>query len=147
MMISVREEREDIVLVAGYTKKKSENNGFFTDKRKNAAIRLTCGRIGINSMEAGHGFVMADIKWAALYSVYISPNADEESMEEMLYELARNIRGRICPILVAGDFNAKAPMWRESRLDVRAERLAHGLAELNLEMVNDGQTFEGLSYT
>lgn len=42
-------------------------------------------------------------------SVYISPNEPCEPVLEQLELVARRTQG--CPLLIAGDFNAKSPVW------------------------------------
>ncbi|KAK9670965.1 Endonuclease-reverse transcriptase [Popillia japonica] len=52
----------------------------------------------------------------------------------------RDVKSKGLYAIIAGDFNAKAPLWGSPFMDKRGEYLMEWAAELNLSVLNSGDT-------
>jgi len=79
-------------------------------------------------------------------SVYLSPNMGSAQYIRRLDAMEGCLRGRLLlsyPILVAGDFNAKSPLWGSPRQDGRGRILADWAAGLCLCVLNTSSRSRG----
>jgi endonuclease/exonuclease/phosphatase family metal-dependent hydrolase len=91
----------------------------------------------------GRGFVWAQVTSCTVFSCYISPNITTGEYERHLDDLASCVRTQGGPVMVAGDFNAKAFMWGSAVEDAKGGMLANWAAAMNLVAMNRGEpTFE-----
>ncbi|XP_046742524.1 uncharacterized protein LOC124409152 [Diprion similis] len=110
------------------------------DKRGDAAITVTRNFSGsVTPGGQGEGFVWAGINQTCVFSCYFSPNARIEVFERQLDELEEQVRAAGNRILIAGDFNAKSPLWGSATWDVRGRMVAEFLARLDLSPINTGE--------
>jgi hypothetical protein len=87
----------------------------------------------------GRGFVLTVLDGVAIAGVYFSPNRSFADFEQMLTELGALV-GQVSPtpVLVAGDFNAKATAWGSPATDVRGDALVEWAISLGLTVLNTG---------
>lgn len=93
----------------------------------------------LEPMVRGRGFVVA--KWGPIVvmSVYLSPRLSLKSVTRRLHILGRNARRYYpCPVIVAGDFNAKSGAWGSPRMDPRGSEVLELAVENGLSLVNQG---------
>ncbi|XP_046736548.1 uncharacterized protein LOC124405569 [Diprion similis] len=110
------------------------------DRKGDAAIAATRNFTGnITPGGKGEGFVWAEINQTYVFSCYFSPNARIEDFERQLDELEAQARALGNRILIAGDFNAKSPLWGSERWDDRGRIVADFLARLDLIPINTGE--------
>jgi hypothetical protein len=87
--------------------------------------------------------VWAQVTSYTVFSCYISPNITTGEFERHLDDLASCVRTQGGPVIVAGDFNAKAFMWGSAVEDAKGRMLADWAAATNLVAMNRGEpTFE-----
>ena len=73
-------------------------------------------------------------------SVYLTLNQslnEYKAALEGLEDAVRDIQGEL---VIAGDFNAKAPDWREARSDSRGRLVTDMTSRLDLVVLNQGTT-------
>lgn len=90
---------------------------------------------------SGDGYVA--VKWGEIVIVgmYFSPNKSPPQFEEYLNRVAEEIRRHIPgSVLAMGDLNAKAEEWGSPSTDARGEVLAEWGAELDLLILNRGNS-------
>lgn len=110
-----------------------------TDSQCNAAFKITDPNlIVINSSRNTDGFVWIELREVVLYSCYISPNVDTHAFEEYLLRLESSTNTHRKPIIIMGDFNAKAIEWGETKTDSRGEILSEWISKNSLVLNNKG---------
>ncbi|KAL6420869.1 hypothetical protein ACFW04_014385 [Cataglyphis niger] len=87
--------------------------------------------VAINGEETPHSFP-AELVCEPVLGCYISPNVGLAHFE-FLDDVSAGFRRQLpCPIIVAGDFNAKSAGWGSRRTDVRGRALEDWAATLGL---------------
>jgi len=90
-------------------------------------------------MEAGEGYVAGQWGRIAVFSVYLSPALDAAQFTRRIDRMGECIRRLLPrPVLVAGDFNAKAGLWGSPQTNRRGSVLIEWAAELGLSILNSG---------
>ncbi|EFN85427.1 hypothetical protein EAI_09089, partial [Harpegnathos saltator] len=85
------------------------------------------------------GFVAVDCGGMVIVSCYFSPNLEIDEYDVALGELADCVRS--CsgsPIVVAGDFNARARIWGSNDTTQKAIHLMELMSALDLRLANMG---------
>lgn len=91
--------------------------------------------------EAEKGFRWVRLKGVLIYSCYISPNCKIEEFSNFLDRLEISIRrNRKGAVVIGGDFNAKHPLWGETRTDARGTLFADWIERMELVVSNIGRT-------
>lgn len=80
------------------------------------------------------------VKGIRIYSCNWSPNASSESFAGLLDHLEISVRSMEAPVIIAGDFNAKAVEWGDYREDDRERLVMELMSSLNLVAKNRGGT-------
>lgn len=118
---------------------------WYTDVNLDAAIGILNRSISVYRSGNGQGFVWVELKEEVIFSCYFSPNAVLGDLEQALGELEDAMReeGRRSgkEIIVAGDFNARAPEWGMEYTDRRGNLVIDWMARNDLQVVNEGSTF------
>ncbi|XP_041973441.1 uncharacterized protein LOC121729121, partial [Aricia agestis] len=86
----------------------------------------------------GHGFVVANLGTLTVVGVYFSPNRAIADFEALLLRLTAVVEGSNHPVVVAGDFNAKSPMWGSSVTNARGRVIEDWLTTTGLVLANRG---------
>ncbi|XP_018574608.1 uncharacterized protein LOC108913532 [Anoplophora glabripennis] len=130
------------LLVSEPNKNAVKGRKWHRDNRSDAAIGYVGRTTGITASGAGDGFVWARIQNTIIYSCYVSPNVTIGEYEEYMNKLAVDVinKGRSMVIL-AGDFNAKSPMWGETYEDARGKIFAELLSSLRMTALNQDRIF------
>lgn len=109
------------------------------DRLGTAAVWIPSGRgIQVLSHGAGDGYVWARFRLVTVVSVYLSPNYSAQEYRERLEELEDSLRGIPGPLLVAGDFNARALEWGMPVTNARGRHILEMASRLDLEVANRG---------
>lgn len=119
----------------------------YKDTKQRAAIYAPSKSITLTGIAAasGDGWTWAEIGGVyRFYSCYFFPNTAHDVFEGLLRKLEDSIITSALPVIVAGDFNAKAPEWGSATTDLRGACLAEMAARLHLHACNtgDANTFE-----
>lgn len=141
---TARDEDIDILLLTEPYKKTNQKN-WFEDNTSRAAIVVCNQEMNLRKSESSDkGYVWAETNTARIYSCYYSPNDSKETFEAQLEALGESISQSSLKVLITGDFNAKSPLWQETRLDRRGQLVTELLARKDLVVVNQGDkpTFE-----
>jgi len=103
---------------------------------RKAANSPPCTRI-----EVGEGYAV--VRWGSIVAVgvYLSLRLDSAQFARRLDAIGECLRGRLlltCPVLVAGDFNAKSSLWGSLQPNAKGGILADWAAGLGLCLLNTG---------
>ncbi|KAJ3640617.1 hypothetical protein Zmor_027169 [Zophobas morio] len=111
MWKTVQEEGVNVLVVSEPNKKRVKGLEWMTDVREDVAVRV-CGRHEKGEMFGkGEGFVWIKFSEWVLYGCYISPNIDIGRYTKFLDDLGESVNTWEGEVVVAGDFNAKSPLW------------------------------------
>ncbi|XP_041969323.1 uncharacterized protein LOC121726158 [Aricia agestis] len=86
----------------------------------------------------GRGFVVAILGTLTVVGVYFSPNKPIVEFEALLLQLTAVVEGSSRPVVVAGDFNAKSPLWGSPAANARGRLLEDWLVTTGLVLANRG---------
>lgn len=93
----------------------------------------------IQKYEAGNNVTWTQITdGTSIISCYCSPNQTINEYQDILETIGRLIERSPRKVIVAGDFNAKNPLWGGTETDTRGERLLGLAAHYNLTILNTG---------
>lgn len=132
------EQAADVVVVS------EQYNGhgrrWYEDLTARSAVYIPSrrSRMPVAPPKRGKGWICVEIGGLRLFSVYFSPNADIEQYVRDLHDLETAIRAAKGPVVVAGDFNAKAAEWGSKKTDRRGRMLAETASALELVTCNRG---------
>lgn len=132
------ETHSDVILVS--EQYQNIETRWYSDKGAKAAIHVvsTCLRITNVETPPSEGWTWVETVGLRIYSVYLSPNSPFNEFVQCLDKLEESIRASTLPVVVAGDFNAKAPEWGSSKIDRRGSFLCDLAARLHLQAANVG---------
>lgn len=86
----------------------------------------------------GRGYVVARCGDVVIASCYLSPNIPLEEYSLAMEELSVALRRvRPSPVLLAGDFNARSPLWGCNSTTSNAEYLWELMAALDMRLINN----------
>lgn len=108
------------------------------DNDFDTAIKVLDGKMVIEDYGRGSGFSYIETGGVTIYSCYSSGNKKVEYLESTLGEIAERIRINKESAIVAGDFNAKSPLWGMTYTDTRGQAVAEWVAENELVVLNQG---------
>ena len=135
-----REKSADLLIISEQGVRPSSLN-WFTDELGTAAIWLVNPRkVLVQEKGAGRGFVWIKTNGVTYISVYLTPNELRQDTLRKMNSLEDAIRDMTGEIVMAGDFNARAPEWGMSETDARGEDILDLSARLNLAVLNVGNT-------
>lgn len=86
------------------------------------------------------GIAVADIGTITVISCYLSPNMDRSDTLEFFDNLSDAMDMVTKPAIVAGDWNAKSPMWGSTSSNWRGRLLENWISERDLCILNTGST-------
>jgi endonuclease/exonuclease/phosphatase family metal-dependent hydrolase len=113
------------------------------DSLRNCGICQRTSRHAQYVFTQGRGYVSVELQSLTLISAYLSPNITLALFQETLEDIMGMVERARTPTILAGDFNAKSPMWGSAYEDVRGRLLADATSAAGLTALNDGTpTFE-----
>jgi acylphosphatase len=126
-------------------KKRMDKGGWYVDTYRDAAIKVLNRKQKVENSGRGKGYVWVEIDGVRIVSGYASPNIGIEEFKKYLGRLENCIRHARLDVLVAGDLNAKSPIWGSGVEDNRGAALADLLSANNMFAQNLGEkaTFVG----
>ena len=132
----LREKRADAVIVSEPWK--ASGDGWYADATGRAAVYVPPGgkRVTSSCTDTGRGWVWIEIGTVKIYSCYFSPSSTMQQYKDDIADLESELRGATGPLIVAGDFNAKAADWGSSITDARGTVLSLTASSLRLHVAN-----------
>ena len=117
------------------------NDTWFSDVSGTAAIWIrNIAEFPILATGAGNGFVWVRSNKLTVVSCYLTPNESRAGFRVKVDDIEDAIQQLDGKILVAGDFNAKAPEWGMPASDMRGRYLLEMAARSGLIVLNNGST-------
>lgn len=139
LMLKIAEERKADIVIVSEQYCGAVPPRWYSNSATNAAIYVVSRQLRITGAgNDGQGWVWVETEGVRFYSCYFSPNSPMNEFIRELTDLEVSIRGSRLPVVVAGDFNAKAPEWSTSATDRRGVRVASMASQLRLHTLNDG---------
>ena len=88
---------------------------------------------------AGQGYIIITWGNTIVIGVYAPPRWTTEKFENTLQEIDTQLRNidDSAQLIIAGDFNAKSPMWGIYRIDERGRILMEWTAKHNVYLINN----------
>ena len=108
------------------------------------AIDVLSRELPVVGRGCGDGYAWVELRECTIYGCYISPNTTIETSEAYLHELHTDMMRHEMPLIIAGDFNAKSPMWSSPAEGRRGAILTDWIEQKDLTILNRGDrpTFE-----
>lgn len=132
------ESRTDLLIVSEQYRN-MEGQAWYADQTGTAAIWVRDRmKIPVHDNGKGEGFVWIRSERVTYVSVYLSPNGGIAVFRERLEALEDFIREIDGEVVVAGDFNAKAPEWGMDRYCTRGNTVVDMVSRLDLTVLNAG---------
>ncbi|XP_071580887.1 uncharacterized protein [Temnothorax nylanderi] len=116
-----------------------------TDDTGSAAVmwRDTLHSPPCSMSERGKGYVVVRWGLVSVMSIYAPPRWSQAEFEGVLHDMHASARRHLLMspggIIVAGDFNAKNPLWGSPAADQRGHTLEGWASGLGLVLINTGQ--------
>ena len=87
---------------------------------------------------------MARAGECTVIGTYFSPNGDTKDLETLLHDIGKTARDSKEPVILAGDLNAKSPLWGSRVVNERGTVLAEWVVGSGMIVANEGNspTFE-----
>jgi hypothetical protein len=135
----------DILLVCEPNRKRIDGSDWYVDRLQDAAIKVLGRETIVDRYGSGEGHVWIETGPYRFISAYVCPSSGWGAYERRLEEVGVCVRSSRRQVLLAGDFNAKSPLWGSKREDHRGAALADLLAQCDLTVLNQGNqpTFVG----
>lgn len=122
-----------------------DNPSWIADTRGSAAIVKTdADSPPLKPIERGVGYVAAQWGSIRVIACYAPPSWPLEEFDSLLERVGVIVNDILddtpeCPLIVAGDFNAKSPAWGESHINARGRSLVGWVSQLGLCVLNTGR--------
>jgi hypothetical protein len=139
LMVQIAEERRaDLVIIS--EQYRNASNRWYSGSDSRSAIYAPTTHLRITGVghDNGGGWTWVEIEKLRLYSCYFSPNSPIDAFANDLRRLEDDVKTSILPVILAGDFNAKAPEWGSSTTDRRGVLLSEMVSHLHLHAANIG---------
>lgn len=129
----------DVCLVSEPNRALAGSRGWLVDGRCDAAIWVANKAIRVAAFGSIEGAAWATLQGGGTtFSCYFSPNRPIEEFQIFLDSLTRQMTSIRGPVIVAGDFNAKSPLWGAALWDHRGHDLSDWVSSAGLVVANEG---------
>ncbi|KAI5717436.1 hypothetical protein M8J77_005918 [Diaphorina citri] len=138
---AAQEHDLDLAIVSEPNIKFTKNNQWFYNESCSVAIRVLNARTQVQKQGSGDCFVWVETGDLTIYGCYYSPNKlSLTDFEDHLNALKVSILSHQSKthLVIGGDFNSKSSLWGSPFDCQRGIMLAEWMAELELEVLNDG---------
>ncbi|XP_077299467.1 uncharacterized protein LOC143920451 [Arctopsyche grandis] len=141
MIQTAEERRADLVIVS--EQYRNIPHRWYSDASSRSAIYTPTAHLRItNAVSIGvQGWTWVEMRGVRFYSCYFSPSATIEEFKRDLVCLEDDMRTSTLPVVVAGDFNSKAPEWGSQKTDRRGILLSEMASHLHLHAANVGSAY------
>lgn len=105
----------------------------------NAAVGVVTPRVlPITGVFRGDHFVSVSLPGVEVFCVYMPPRLSIANYEVALDALEHRLRQAGCPVIISGDWNARSPLWNDTKECTRGRLLSEWAARLALVIVDTG---------
>lgn len=101
------------------------------------AVIWSCGSLPFQGIanRAESGFVRVKMKGIHFYSCYAPPSLTTSDFNDFLDRLVKDAEG-LCPVAIAGNFNAWAVEWGGRKTKRKGQALLEAMSKLDLVLLN-----------
>mgnify|MGYP000164383016 FL=1 len=135
---TAKHKEVDILIVCEPNKTLTKQSEWVKDDRMDAAVLFVNKKIIVSGVIRRKGYLLINLGEWDLYCCYISPNISMEEYTDKVKEIAECVSDQKREALIAGDINAKSPMWESPIIDAKGELWNEWIAALNLVPHNTG---------
>lgn len=139
LMVQLAEERRtDLVIISEQYRNASHRWHSGAGSRSAIYTPTTDSRVTGVGFDSGGGWTWVELERYRFYSCYFSPNSPIATFVNDLRRLEDDVKSSNLPVILAGDFNAKAPEWGSQTTDRRGTLLSEMASHLHLHAANQG---------
>ena len=138
LMATAGERGADVLIVSEPYRCGTEEEGWFPDSSSRAAVFIANPTMRVREIgrRDNNGFRWVALDEITIYSCYWSPNTDYTLFVVFLDRLEGSMRNAQGTVIVAGDLNAKSPVWGDHREDLKGQALADMMASMDMLACN-----------
>ncbi|KAJ8975986.1 hypothetical protein NQ317_016232 [Molorchus minor] len=140
LLDQLRVEYDAAIILISEQYRNRDGPGWYSDLLGTAALWTTSPAVVVGQWDAGEGFVWARCGRVTYVSCYFTPNENIYEFRRKMDGLEDAVRDFTGPLVVAGDFNAKALEWGSATTDPRGRYVLEMAARLGLAVANVGNT-------
>ncbi|KAJ8977407.1 hypothetical protein NQ317_003188 [Molorchus minor] len=140
LLDQLRVEYDAALILISEQYRNRDGPGWYSDLLGTAALWTTSPAVVVGQWDAGEGFVWARCGRVTYVSCYFTPNENIYEFRRKMDGLEDAVRDFTGPLVVAGDFNAKALEWGSVTTDPRGRYVLEMAARLGLAVANVGNT-------
>jgi endonuclease/exonuclease/phosphatase family metal-dependent hydrolase len=142
LMAQVAEERRADLVIISEQYRNALNRWYSGGAGSRSAIYAPSAQLRVTAFGTDSGGIWTWVELQALriYSCYFSPNSSIVEFTSDLNRLEDDVKTSSLPVILAGDFNAKAPEWGSSKTDRRGVLLSELASHLHLHVANIGSS-------
>ncbi|KAJ8980479.1 hypothetical protein NQ317_013232 [Molorchus minor] len=140
LLDQLRVEYDAALILISEQYRNRDGPGWYSDLLGTAALWTTGPAVVVGQWDAGEGFVWARCGRVTYVSCYFTPNENIYEFRRKMDGLEDAVRDFTGPLVVAGDFNAKALEWGSATTDPRGRYVLEMAARLGLAVANVGNT-------
>jgi Endonuclease-reverse transcriptase len=143
LIATVQQWDIDVAVVCEPNIKICRKNWSF-DTGRTVAIKTFGNRVHSIRTGGGEGYVWLETSECLVIGAYFSPNGDIQDLDALLYDIGKTARDAKRPTILAGDLNAKSPLWGSRDVNARGTSVAEWMLSSGMEIANvgDSPTFE-----
>lgn len=132
------EENADIIIASEPNRNITKREGWIADENNDVAIYFRNKNIKVKNITRHRGIILARLDKFSIMGCYISPNVDLQIFGRYLDDISELVTLENREMVVAGDFNSKAPEWGSPISDRRGQMLIEACARFRLTAANTG---------
>ena len=130
--------RMNIILMAEPNKKAARRNRWTTEDQIDPAIVIANKDLAVHDSGRGAGYVWAELDNIVAYSCYCSSNISMDRYVQHIDSLGADLAKHKKPVIISGDFNAKAAEWGSPTEIRRGQILMEWASGADLTILNRG---------
>lgn len=133
-----KQENIDLVIISEPNINIATKKGFIMKKENDVAVHIANKNIGITGHALGEGFVKLQFRHFIMLCCYCSPNITPVQSQTYIDKIMNEVKDAK-EAIIAGDLNAKSPLWGSPSSDQRGNYIEDWAAELQMEFLNTGE--------
>lgn len=141
---TLREHDIGVALISEPNEKIARANGWIVDRSGDITIKVRNEKLKVRKAweDNHHSYCPVVLKSGTLLcACYASPNIEGNDFEQYLEDLKDMLRSEVTQgVVFAGDLNAKSTRWGPGGENVKGIQLCEWMEELDLEIVNCGNS-------